>query len=996
MCSDILQQVPAALQQTVSHYWIDWQQSCEQKAINAETGFDLPLLGKLWACSDFVARTCIRHPDMVQVLLKENINTSRSLPDYREIVSAVLTGAVPGETGIMQALRLLRQQQMLRIAWRDLAHCASTEQILYELSDLAQAIVSQTLAGIEKELAAVFGQPLDNAGQVQSLLILAMGKMGGRELNFSSDIDLIFAYAEDGETTGPRRVSCHDYFLRVARKLVRYLHEVTADGFVYRVDTRLRPNGESGPLVMSVAAMEQYYQMQGRNWERYAMMKARVISGLQHHQVLLQKLLTPFIFRRYLDYSAFASIREMKMMVAAQVVRKGMKNNIKLGRGGIREIEFIGQTFQLLRGGREPALRVRSIVAALGLLAQKNYLSAADSNGLIHAYWFLRKLENRLQMQRDQQTHSLPDDALMQTRLCLAMEIDSWDELVKQLGIQRDYVEQVFTRIIEPGKPQSEDSGSTDSYLEELLLFWEQPENSEPLMTWLSKAEFVKTGEILKSLLHLQQSIPVKQLSADNRRLLLQLLSSLLRQAPQYRDATRVIQRVVTILQSIAGRVVYLSMLNEYPALQQQLLRLSQAGDWFVQNIARYPLLLDSLLNTGELFLFEEDIDAQLQQQLKQIGEEYEDNLLEEQMDRLRQFKRQRDFKIAMLDVFYELPVATVADRLTETANAILKQVLRLAWRAMVVRYGEPSCQCNGKVHHPTLSIIGYGKLGGYELGYGSDLDIIFLHDSQGEKQQTTGAKSVDNRYFFARVAQRVIHLLSARTSSGLLYETDTRLRPDGQSGLLVSSLPAFADYQQKKAWIWEHQALIRARFITGSPHIEQEFDRIRSLVLAQPRKSAVLLEGVAAMRKKMHRHLTAKSAEPDIKRDAGGLIDIEFMTQAGVLLKAVEHTDCLRHTATLALISCLQQAGWYQDREAAVLAAAYRYFRKLSNWQSLKCHIDDDETQAYREQVTAIWLRLMPDIEMLDSAKPDLVRSGSAGPDPEKLASEKPGSEKS
>ncbi len=970
MISDVLQQVPSSLRQTVSHYWADWQLSCEQKSINAEAGFDLPLLGKLWACSDFVAQACIRRPDMVQELLDENINTSRSLLNYREIVSTALSEAVQDEAGIMQALRQLRQQQMLRIAWRDLALCASTEQILYELSDLAQAIVSQTLVSIEKELTSIFGRPVDNAGQVQSLLILAMGKMGGRELNFSSDIDLIFAYAEDGETTGPRRVPCYEYFLRVARKLVRYLHEVTADGFVYRVDTRLRPNGDSGSLVMSFSAMEQYYQMQGRNWERYAMMKAHVVSGLQHHRAQLQKLLTPFIFRRYLDYSAFASIREMKMMIAAQVARKGMKNNIKLGRGGIREIEFIGQTFQLLRGGREPALRVRSIIAALGLLAQKNYLSAEDSSSLIHAYWFLRKLENRLQMQRDQQTHSLPDDALMQARLCVAMDIGNWGELLKQLSTQRDYVEKVFTRIIELGKAQGEDSSSADPYIEGLLLFWEQPENSELLMTWLSKAGFVNTEGILKSLLHFQQSIPVKQLRTDNRRLLLQLLSSLLRQAHQYRDAPRVIQRVVNILQSIAGRAVYVSMLNEYPALQQQLLRLSQAGDWFAQNIARYPLLLDSLLNTEELFLFEENIDVQLQRQLTQIGQEHEDSLLEEQMDRLRQFKRQRDFKVAMLDVFYDLPVEVVADRLTETADAILKQVLQLAWQAMVVRYGEPSCQRNGETNHPTLSIIGYGKLGGHELGYDSDLDIIFLHDSWGEKQQTVGIKSVDNRYFFARVAQRVIHLLSTQICSGLLYATDTRLRPNGQSGLLVSSISAFADYQQEKAWIWEHQALIRARFIAGSPPIEQEFDRIRSLVLARSRNVADLLEGVAAMRKKMHRHLTTKSVEPDIKCDTGGLIDIEFMTQAGVLLKAVDHTDCLRHTATLALIGCLKQAGWYQDKEATVLAAAYRYFRKLKNWQSLKCNSDDNEVQAHREKVISVWRRLMPDIETPDSAK--------------------------
>ncbi len=985
---EILSQVPQDLHNTVLNYWADWQLACKKSLLHTQVDLDIAQLGKIWACSDFAAQICIRHPDTLLLLLRDGIESNRSLTDYRKIVAAVLASATLKRTAqvddeVMQALRQLRQREMLRISWRDLSQCTDPAQILYELSDLAEAVVTQTLRFIEMESAKIFGQPQDSKGRLQALLVLAMGKMGGRELNFSSDIDLIFAYVEEGETPGPRRTSHHEYFLWVAKRLIRYLNEITKDGFVYRVDTRLRPNGASGPLVISFAGMEQYYQLQGRNWERYALIKARIISGDSEHRQALQTLLTPFVFRRYLDYGAFESIREMKAMIVAQVKRKGMQTNIKLGQGGIREIEFIGQTFQLLRGGREPELRVRSIVAVLSLLTEKKYLSQAESTRLIEAYWFLRRLENRLQMQRDQQTHSLPDDALAQSRLCLAMDMADWTRLLQQLDYQRNFVAQIFTQLIAPAdviadvnaETNIENAASTLVQATDetavLSIFWEEPENTEPVSDWLSQAGYKDAECIVKQLLQFQQSARVKRMSADSQRRLILLLSALLKDAAAYQNAEKPFGRVLNILNSIAGRAVYISILNEYPKLRTQLLKLCAAGDWFAETIAQFPLLLDSLLNVDELLMLEPDIDAQLQHQLKQIGQEHTANLLEEQMERLRQFKRQRVFKLAMLDVFYALPVETVADELTATADAILKQILQQAWQAMVARYGEPECIENGQRYRPVLSIIGYGKLGGYELGYGSDVDIIFLHDSRGEEQHTSGSKSIDNSSFFIRVAQRLIHMLHMQTYSGLLYEVDTRLRPDGQGGLMVSSLQAFDRYQHEKAWIWEHQALIRARFISGNAHVEQEFDRIRRSVLLQSRKPADVLFDVVKMREKMRTHLANKSQVFDIKQDAGGLIDIEFMTQAGVLVLAQQHSDCIKHTGTLALIKELAHAGWYLPQEAVMLSAAYRYFRKLKNRQSLKCEINDSEVPVYREKVISLWQRLIPDVDRPVKGKP-------------------------
>ncbi len=957
---DLLKLVPESLHPQVQLYWQDWLSACENNDLSSDALSSLSDVGKTWACSDFVARTCIRYPDTFLALSDESFDLPRSIDDYREYVTQLVSSATD-EATLMTALRQLRSREMMRIAWRDLNTLADAETIFHELTDLAEAVVAVTLQHLEQQQAEIFGMPLDSNGEEQSLLVFAMGKMGGGELNFSSDIDLIFTFPDDGETPGPRHKSYYEFYLMVIRKLVKVLDEVTADGFVYRVDTRLRPFGESGPMAMSFAGVEHYYQMQGRDWERYAMIKARLISGRENDRKYLQSMLTPFVYRRYLDFSMIESIREMKAMINAQMKHKRMTNNIKLGPGGIREIEFIGQTLQLIRAGREPDLRERSIVKVLRLLAEKNYLQPEAVEKLITAYWFLRKLENRLQMLRDMQTHVLPDDEPSQQRICLAMNMQDWDMLIEQLSFHQNAVDDVFQNLITAESEENEVKASA------VTLFLSNENKDEDadygLKQYLETQGYQQVDDVVELLTHLRASPQIRHLAGDTIRLMVQLIESLIDKIADYPQQAELFDRVSRILKALAGRKVYISLLNEFPAIQLQMLTLCAASEWFTERLIRHPILLDSLLGTAEAFRRRYDIRHLLELELSRIDDNGAGQDLEQLMERMRQFKQQTVFTIAMLDVFYQEPVEKVSDHLTELANELLEKILQYAWQTVVAKHGEPSCIDDGEVFYPQMSIVAYGKMGGNELGYGSDLDIIFIHDSRGEKQYTTGEKIIDNQQFFARVAQRVIHFLNTRTYSGILYEVDTRLRPDGQSGLMVSSIAAFERYQQEKAWTWEHQALIRARFVTGSALIEQEFDRIRRSVLSQPRDVEQLLQEVVAMREKMRKHLGNKSAEFDLKQDAGGLVDIEFMTQAGVLLYAEKNPDCIRHTATLELINELTGVGWYSVDEAKAIADAYRYFRKLKNWQKLKCEADVSEVPQHRDNVIAVWARVMPDV---------------------------------
>jgi glutamate-ammonia-ligase adenylyltransferase len=976
MLEFLLSHVPEPLQQAVEYAWQDWVKACDRHELDpgklvSGAAIDLPTLGRTWACSDFLARTCIRYPAAFQSLLTEGLDQQRTLADYRLRVQAVIDNSLDldqriDDVRLMKALRELRHLEMVRIAWRDLNQLAGIDIILQELTDCAEAMVAVTLQALEADHATVYGMPLDARGEPQSLLVYAMGKMGGGELNFSSDIDLIFTYADDGQTTGRRSTSHGEFYLAVIRKLVKVLDEQTVDGFVYRVDTRLRPFGQSGPLAMSFSGLEQYYQSHGRDWERYAMIKARLITGRAQDRKYLKSMLTPFVYRRYLDFTMIESIREMKSMINTQMQRKGMKHNIKLGRGGIREIEFIGQTLQLIRAGRDPELRERSIIRVLNLLAEKSFLQQQEAEQLIQAYWFLRKLENRLQMLGDRQTHSLPEDALQQQRICLAMDIADWPALLEQLAIYQKAVDDVFQHLI------AAEEGAANRQASAFSVFWADADKHTPedeayrgVHRYLEERGYQDIDTLIRHITELRNSPAFRQLMGDSIRLMAQLVESLVEKIADYPNPVELFGRVARILKALAGRKVYISLLNEYQGTQLQMLTLCSTSEWFTERLVRYPILLDSLMASAEAFREQYDVRQLLELELKKIATESVEDDLELLMERMRQFKRQTEFTVAMLDVFYHEPVERVSDHLTELANVLLEKILQFAWRTMADKYGEPVCVIDGETHRPKMAIVAYGKLGGNELGYGSDLDIIFLHSSRGEKEYTDGDRQIDNSQFFARVAQRVIHFLNTRTYSGVLYEADTRLRPDGQAGLMVSSIGAFEHYQLEKAWTWEHQALIRARFVTGDALIGQEFDRIRASVLQKHRDNTVLLQEVADMREKMRTHLAGKADGFDLKQDRGGLVDIEFVTQAGTLLHAGNSPQCIQHTATLELIRELVGAGWYSEQDGQWLSEAYRCLRKLKNWQTLQCATDKlvsaEQISQHRSHVQKVWEHLMP-----------------------------------
>ena len=962
--AELTENLPPVLQEPVCLYWQDWCQACESQGSSNEIPIELARVGRIWACSEFVARLCTRKPHLLKSLPGLGLESDFGFSDYQSRISAAIEG-IEGDDAVMEALRLQRQKEMLRIAWRDLDNMASLEQVLAELSDFAEAMVSVTLDYLHARAVEIMGTPMSVAGEPQAMLVLGMGKLGGHELNFSSDIDLIFMYHEEGETQGGRRLSNHEFFLRLARSLVRFLNETTKDGFVFRVDTRLRPYGESGPLVMSFAAAEQYYQSQGREWERYAMIKARALAGRQVDITYLEAMLRPFVFRRYLDFSAFESIREMKAMIEAEVHRKGIQDNIKIGCGGIREIEFIGQTFQLLRGGHDVALQVRGIMAVLNLLGGMNLLGREEVEQLLQAYHFLRRLENRIQMDRDRQVHNLPVDEVARQRLALAMDEPDWAGLAPKIEQHRNNVHAVFQNII---AHEQDESVKADGDVPVLASYWANVSGREDLLHWFVDHHFSDAEAALERLELFRRDAHIRALSEPATQRLLKLLSRLIREISSYPDSNVLLERVLQILSAVAGRQVYINLLLEYPEAGRQMLSLCAASPWFVQQLMAHPILLDELLDTGELYLVK-DYTA-LAEELEYLLSSVARGDLEQYMDRLRQFKNTQLMKTAVLNVNQILTVTDVGTTLSHVAEVILVKVLELAWDEVCQKHGRPVCVVDGEKWFPGMAIVAYGKLGGLELGYGSDLDMVFLHDSAGEQQYTegnaAGDKVIDNSTFFARVAQKILHILGARTYSGLLYETDIRLRPEGKSGMMVSSLHAFEQYQREKAWTWEHQALIRARIATGNDHVRQEFDRIRKSVLMVEREVSTLCRDVAEMRYKMREHLASKGSDDfDIKQDAGGIVDIEFLVQAGVLLNAKQHGNLLGHTSTLDFLEGLLGCDWFTDKEVETLSQAYRLYREQTNRQALMVEVLDVETlSSYRSSVVEIWQRLMPEKE--------------------------------
>lgn len=903
------------------------------------------------AFSDFVCDSMAAHPAWL-----EELQHSPPLADEWQHYAAWLQQELQGvdsELALMSALRLFRRRMMVRIAWSQALQQVPTESSLQQLSALAETLIIAARDWLYAACCREWGTPCNQAGVAQPLMILGMGKLGGGELNFSSDIDLIFAWPENGSTLGGRReLDNAQFFTRLGQRLIKVLDQPTQDGFVYRVDMRLRPFGDSGPLVVSYAALEDYYQEQGRDWERYAMVKARIMGDNDDvWSQELRNMLRPFVFRRYIDFSVIQSLRNMKGMIAREVRRRGLTDNIKLGAGGIRETEFIVQVFQLIRGGREPSLQSRSLLPTLKAIQHLHLLPEGDAVKLNEAYLYLRRLENLLQSINDEQTQTLPGDELNRARLAWGMNAQTWDELQETLQQHMNAVRQVFNELIGDDEPEPGEDKLSEAWRE----LWQDALDADANTPVLEHLTPQARGEVLRLVSDFRQDTDKRTIGPRGRQVLDQLMPRLLCEACSRSDAPLPLSRLTPLLLGIVTRTTYLELLTEYPGALKHLITLCAASPMIASQLARYPLLLDELLDPNTLYqpTATDAYRDELRQYLLRVPDDDE----EQQLEALRQFKQAQLLRVAAADITGTLPVMKVSDHLTWLAEAMIDAVVQQAWAQMVLRYGQPKHLQNREGRG--FAVVGYGKLGGWELGYSSDLDLVFLHDCPSDVM-TDGEREIDGRQFYLRLAQRVMHLFSTRTSSGILYEVDARLRPSGAAGMLVTTAEAFADYQQNEAWTWEHQALVRARIVYGDPLLKQEFDAIRRKILCVPREGQKLQTEVREMREKMRAHLGGKTRERfDIKADEGGITDIEFITQYLVLRYAAQAPKLTRWSDNVRILELMAQNDIMSDDEAKALTHAYVTLRDELHHlalQELPGNVAMDTFTQEREQVLTSW----------------------------------------
>lgn len=955
MLSALIDQLPTSLQPVVTQNLDKIEKSLSDlKGLPERFNADLI---RVLAGSDYAAEQCCRNPRLLEELMAQN-DLYREYPvgEYAGQLARRLEIA-DSEELLHMLLRKFRQREMVRIIWRDLTRISDMRQTTRDLSALADACIDQALNWLHRDCSAKWGEPTSTNGELQRLVVLGMGKLGANELNLSSDIDLIFAYPEKGQTEGGRRVMANqDFFSRLGQKLIQALDNITADGFVFRTDMRLRPYGASGPLVCSFAAMEEYYQDQGRDWERYAMIKARVVGGDQQAGAELQQMLRPFVYRKYIDFSAFESLRSMKEMINREVRRKGLHGNVKLGAGGIREVEFVAQAFQLIRGGRDPRLQQRELLNILPLLPETVGMPEQAVTELTDAYTFLRNAEHAIQAVADRQTQELPTEPTGQARLAYSMGFESWEPFMAELDRQRDRVTEHFANVIAPAE---EETSVDDDVNSDWLLLWNSEFTDEEGEQFFKEHGTDDPQRAWKAFKSLKGSRTVQVMQAVGLERLLIVLPKLMTEVAAVANAAETLERVLLLIQAVMRRSAYLVLLGENPGALKQLVRLCSASAWFAETIARQPVLLDELIDQRTLFAppSKAELQADLRQQLLRIPEEDEEAL----METLRYFKSAHTLRVAASDITGALPLMKVSDYLTWLAESILEAVLEIAWRLMVEKHGVPN-KSKGVPCDPDFIIVGYGKMGGIELSYGSDLDLVFIHDADANLF-TEGKKPIANSVFFTRLGQRIIHILNTFTPGGQLYEVDMRLRPSGNSGLLVSSLKAFEDYQQTEAWTWEHQALVRARVITGSEGLKQKFEQVRAAIIGQQRALPELAEEVVKMRQKMRDHLGTSEKESgekfNLKQDRGGIVDIEFIVQFSALAYGLKHPELYEFTDNIRILDAMASTGVIPDDDAELLREAYKNYRAVGHRQVLQDQsttISDHDLEGCRAEVSRIW----------------------------------------
>jgi glutamate-ammonia-ligase adenylyltransferase len=848
---------------------------------------------------------------------------------------------------VKRQLRLYRHRKLVEIMYLDVVAANPLQSTLLHLSDLADQLIRTALDICQQQLSAIHGQPTAANGEAMELNIIAMGKLGGRELNFSSDIDLICCYDNDGELPGYGQLTYQEYFGRVVRVLNQLLSDATADGFVYRVDLRLRPWGESGPVVLSHSAVEHYYQLHGREWEQYAMIKARIISGSEASRQSLAALLKPFIYRKYLDYRVFDGLATLKAKIDAQAKSKNMRVNIKLGPGGIREIEFFVQAFQILRGGRNHELQCSGIFDSFEALCKHEIVDANSINELRAAYCFLRLLENRIQMYNDQQTHDLPDLPAQQQRIAATMGVDDWDDVLEQLQAHRQRVGACFNDLFKQDDGARPEVVIDDSFAEGI--------GEERQWEFIENSGIAEVQEITRLLNRFLQSKSWNFMSARAKQRFGALLPGLIEAIGFSGRPEILFERLLRLFSSIAGRSVYFELLFQNQALLQRLASLFDRSEWIAAEVSQYPMLIENLIQSGDAQRFDKSVLLRrLQQQLSTIEGD-----TELELDSLRLFKREQTLVIACAELAQEIDATQVSHYLCDLAEVVLEAVYQLASKDLQRQYGQPECSEDGTRRRAHLAIIGYGKLGGYEMHYQSDLDLIFLHDSNGQAQYTSGDKSVENSVFFARLAQKIISMTSVLTASGKLYEIDSRLRPEGSSGLLVSSCTAYLRYQLEKAWTWEHQALVRARLVAGNTALKPEFNRIREQVLTLQRDDGKLRNDIVEMRQRMYQaKRPAEGDRVDLKQSRGGMVDIEFMVQYWVLSQANSiGSDCL-YSDNISLLKALFRLNLITGSQSQLVEIYQDYHRLLhqSVLQNQSAEMDADLIAGQLAHVKNCW----------------------------------------
>ena len=901
-------------------------------------------LPQVLASSGFISHALHHTPDLIANLLDTDCVLQPR--DLKDIETRVTNRCSTNDTvdELMSALRDIRRRELVRIGWRDIAGFAPLKEVVETLSCLADAAIRTALVMAHRESSRQHGEPIGaDSGKNMGLVVLGLGKLGGRELNFSSDVDLLFAYPEPGMTSGSKAISNQEFFIKVGRHLIRILDEITADGFVFRTDMRLRPNGDSGPLALSFDAIGHYYLTHGREWERYALIKARPVAGDIEDGCDLLEILRPFVYRKYLDFGAFEALRSMKHRIERELLRRNSTGDLKRGRGGIREIEFIVQAHQLIRGGREPRLQTESLGQALTELEVLRLIDAVQADDLRTAYDFLRRTEHRLQAAEDLQTHQLPNDSFRQQQLATASGFPNWATFSRQLDGVLDSVHQSFEELFTPEPGISDD----DDFLEWLDI-WQDSLEIADAKTTLHRQGFSQPDRVLELLEGLRNSRFYHAFSRVGRDRLDRLMPAALAQCSNSNDPMTALTRLISVIEAIGRRSAYLSLLSENPLALSQLIRLITASRGINSWIGQHPVILDELLDPISSYKVESKEEIQIELTRKVSTANPDD--LEAVMDLLREFRQGYTLRLAAADIARIISQTDVSGVLSDLAESILAQSLAAS---------ATSRQFETDTVSPhEIGVVAYGKLGSRELGYNSDLDLIFLFEP------ATGLDETVLYRHYSRLLQRLIHILTTRTRAGQLYTIDMRLRPDGRSGIAINSIESFTSYQLHKAHPWEHQALVRARVIIGSESLKKNFKKVRRQVLRLPRDETGLRQSVVEMRERViEANCRSTDTEYDLKMDRGGLLDIEFLLQYLVLRWANQYHQLATGPESKTIIQALVDVRILESPDGARLAEILEGYLKTENALKLQekpALIPYSEFSDERKWVCSLWRRFL------------------------------------